>query len=79
MNPYSSGQKLALGVAAVLFGLAHFAGGVKYVMLATVAGWGYGAVVQRTGCIEAGILTHFLVNLIHFFCFTYPALTSAVV
>lgn len=70
------GAWLALGVAAVLFGLAHFAGGVTYVVLATVAGAGYGWVYLRTGRIEASILTHFALNATHFLGFTYPALVS---
>jgi len=70
----SGGPWLALGVAAVLFGLAHAAGGATYVALATVAGFGYGWVYQRTQRIEASILTHFALNTVHFLCFTYPAL-----
>lgn len=69
------GKGLALGVAAVLFGLAHFGGGPVYVVLATIAGAGYGWVYLRTGGrIEASILTHFMLNAVHFFGFTYPAL-----
>lgn len=68
------GPALALGVAAVLFGLAHAAGGAAYVALATVAGLGYGWIYQRTRRIEASLLTHFGLNAVHFFCFTYPAL-----
>ena len=71
------GPWLALGVAAVLFGLAHAAGGVTYVALATVAGLGYGWIYQRTQRIEASILTHFALNTVHFFAFTYPALQQA--
>ena len=70
------GAWLALGIAALLFGLAHFAGGANYVILATVAGAGYGWVYLRTGRIEASILTHFALNATHFFGFTYPALVS---
>ena len=68
------GQLLALGAAAVLFGLAHAAGGAMYVALATIAGLGYGWIYQRTGRIEASILTHFALNAVHFFAFSYPAL-----
>ena len=71
------GEWLALWVAAILFGLAHAAGGVAYVALATVAGAGYGWVYLRTGRIEASILTHFALNATHFFFFTYPALERA--
>lgn len=67
------GRTLAVGVAAVLFGLAHFAGGPAYVALATLAGLGYGWAYLRTGRIEAAVLTHFALNTVHFFGFTYPA------
>ena len=68
------GAWLALAVAAVLFGVAHAAGGPTYVALATVAGAGYGWAFLRTGRIEASILTHFALNATHFLLFTYPAL-----
>jgi hypothetical protein len=71
------GPGLALGVAAGLFGLAHAAGGATYVALATVAGLGYGWIYRRTQRIEASILTHFALNAVHFFAFTYPALEQA--
>jgi len=71
---YAWGWIPALGSAALLFGLIHFAGGIRYVVLATAAGVGYGYVYQRTQRIEAGILAHFSLNFVHFVFFTYPAL-----
>lgn len=69
------GPHLALVVAAMLFGLAHFAGGPTYVVLSALAGLGYGAAYLCSGNrIEASILTHFAVNTLHFVGFTYPAL-----
>lgn len=68
------GGGVALAAAAVLFGLAHLAGGWTYVLLSTVAGLGYGWALRRTGRIEGAILTHFAVNAAHFGFFTYPAL-----
>ncbi|MCI5120133.1 MAG: CPBP family intramembrane metalloprotease [Candidatus Electrothrix sp. AUS4] len=56
----------------------HYAGGVTYIVLATVAGLGYGWTYLRTEQLEASILTHFLLNCIHFVFFTYPALAIAV-
>lgn len=74
-NHLRHGAWLALGVAAVLFGLAHAAGGPIYVALSTLAGIGYGWSYLRSGYrIEASILTHFSVNALHFLAFTYPAL-----
>lgn len=68
------GRWLALAAGAGAFGAAHAAGGWKYVALATVAGAGYGWVYERTQRVEASVLTHFALNALHFFLFTYPAL-----
>jgi membrane protease YdiL (CAAX protease family) len=64
----------ALGIAAVLFGLAHFAGGPLYVVAAAIAGVGYGWAFMRTGRIEGAMAVHFGVNATHFLLFTYPRL-----
>ena len=65
-----------LATAAVLFGAAHFAGGIVSTLLATIAGLGYGWIFWRTNRIEASILAHFLVNTSHVLAFTYPALAD---
>ena len=70
---FRAGKLASLAIVSLLFGLAHFAGGVGYVALSTLAGLVYGYVYQRTGRIEAAILTHFLLNAGHFLLFTYPA------
>jgi membrane protease YdiL (CAAX protease family) len=69
---------IAVAISATLFGLAHAAGGWRYVLLATLAGTGYAIAFQRTGRVEAAILTHVAVNATHFLLFTYPALASAI-
>ena len=76
LSARKNGQWLACGIAAVLFGLAHIGGGSLYVLISTVAGFGYGAIYILTGRIEASIVTHFTLNLIHVLFFTYPALTT---
>ena len=65
---------VAIGISALLFGLAHVAGGWRYAMLAALAGTGYGLVYERTSRLEMSILTHVTVNTVHFLLFTYPAL-----
>lgn len=72
------GNTIAIIFSAILFGLSHFMGGPRYVILATVAGIGYGWIYWRTQRIEAAILTHFSLNLVHFLFFTYPALANHV-
>jgi uncharacterized protein len=64
---------IALCMAALLFGVAHVAGGWKLMVLATLAGLGYG-VAYRQGGLQAAVLTHFGFNLMHLGVFTYPML-----
>jgi membrane protease YdiL (CAAX protease family) len=66
------GSLLAIGVSAALFGLAHFAGGVSYVVLAMAAGLGYAIIFHITRSIEMSMLAHFALNTTHFLLFTYP-------
>ncbi len=70
--------QIALLLSSALFGGAHFQGGLKYVGLAGLAGAGYGLSYQLTGDVRSSMLTHFLVNFVHFLAFTYPALESSV-
>lgn len=74
LQPLKGGSWIALGIASVLFGCAHYQGGIVYVALVSLAGAGYGYVYQRSGKIESSIFLHFLVNLVHFIGFSYPAL-----
>ena len=67
----------AIVIAAFFFGLFHSYGGIQYMILSAIAGIGYGWIYQTTGRLEASILTHFSLNLMHFLCFTYPALKTA--
>ncbi|MNP62935.1 CAAX amino terminal protease self- immunity [compost metagenome] len=60
--------------ASVLFGLAHIGGGWQWVLLATLAGTGYGIAYHRGG-LAAAVSTHFGFNLLHFGLFTYPMLS----
>jgi membrane protease YdiL (CAAX protease family) len=65
---------VAISMSAVLFGLAHFAGGWTYVIAGIVAGAGYGLAYHLTARIEAAMAVHFALNATHFLLFTYPAL-----
>ncbi|HEU5137278.1 MAG TPA: type II CAAX endopeptidase family protein [Steroidobacteraceae bacterium] len=78
LSRIGSNRRLAAGVAltiaSVLFGLAHFGGGWTYVFVAAVAGLGYGWAFMRTQRIEAAMAVHFGLNATHFLLFTYPRL-----
>jgi uncharacterized protein len=69
-RPYADG--IAIATSAILFGLAHFAGGATYVALGIVAGLGYALVYHRTRSIEMAMLAHFALNATHFLLLTYP-------
>ena len=56
--------------AALLFGVAHFAGGLTYVILATIAGVGYGLAYELTGRLHYAVLVHFAVNTVHILAFS---------
>ena len=63
---------LVLTITSAVFGLAHFAGGTSYMIVATVAGLLYGAVYMLTGRIVFAVLTHWLLNITHMLVLTYP-------
>lgn len=68
------GRILSVAGSGLLFGAAHAAGGLTYVMLATLAGLGYAYAYATTQRVEAPIIVHFVVNAVHFLGFTYPRL-----
>lgn len=74
--PLKYGPYIAVIIPGLLFGLAHAAGGLTYVILATAAGILYGWVYKVTNRIEVSILTHFMLNLTHILLLTYPALIA---
>ncbi|SET52933.1 hypothetical protein SAMN03159512_02615 [Pseudomonas sp. NFR09] len=71
--PY--GENLALLLASLLFGLVHIGAGWHWVLLASIAGVGYG-LAYRFGGLGAAVATHFGLNLLHFGLFTYPMLAG---
>ncbi|MDQ5921618.1 MAG: protease family protein [Pseudomonadota bacterium] len=73
---YKCSNYVAILAPTTFFGIIHYPGGIKYVILATVAGALYGWVYKITKRIEASILTHFFLNLTHILLFTYPALLN---
>lgn len=68
---------MALTVSSAAFALAHSAGGINFMVMAFIAGLGYGAVYAKTRNLLDSILVHFLVNLSHIILFTYPYLSTA--
>jgi len=61
----------ALMVSSILFGIAHIAGGMEYVFLASISGAIYGYAMMRSGRIEMAILAHLLLNTGHILILSY--------
>ncbi len=64
----------AMAAGALAFGVAHAGGGMVYVVVATVAGLGYGWIYASTRSIGAAAVAHAGLNTVHFFLFSYPSL-----
>ncbi len=64
----------ALLLTALLFGAAHFSGGMMLMVFAALAGLIYGLAWQWSGRVWIATGVHFLLNMTHLLFFTYPAL-----
>lgn len=69
------GSAIVIVTSGVLFGLAHYPGGIAYSAISCVLGCGCAYSYAITRRIEAPILTHFALNAVHFVGFTYPRLS----
>ncbi|MCP5506631.1 MAG: CPBP family intramembrane metalloprotease [Chlamydiales bacterium] len=63
-------------VVSLLFALIHFTfiRDLSFLSLTFIASLIYGSIYQMTRSIESSIFCHYLFNVVHLFCFTYPAL-----
>ncbi|MGR5295205.1 lysostaphin resistance A-like protein [Vibrio mediterranei] len=66
------GWIVGVAAASLLFGIAHFNGGLLLVSFATLAGVGYGLIYHYSSRLWVTVLFHFLFNLAHLLFFTYP-------
>ncbi len=72
LTEYLPSPYLALFIAALLFGAAHFAGGPLLMLFATLAGVIYGLAWMWSGKLWLAVSFHFGLNLVHLLFFTYP-------
>lgn len=72
------GGSFSVIAVSLLFALLHFTflRDFSYLSLTFIASLIYGSVYQMTRSIESSIFCHYLFNVVHFFCFTYPALKA---
>ncbi|WP_025822886.1 CPBP family intramembrane glutamic endopeptidase [Shewanella marina] len=62
----------AIAITSILFGAAHYAGGIRFIVVATLAGAVYGIAYYWTRKLSIAVLVHFIFNMIHLIFFTYP-------
>jgi uncharacterized protein len=62
----------SLIAVSIFFGALHLGGGILYAFLATLAGLGYGWIYWRYQSLHAAIITHLLLNSLHFTLLAYP-------
>ena len=70
---WSQAAPLGIIAASLFFGGAHVGGGAAFMLLATVAGLGYGVAYFLTGRIQDAVAVHFAVNAIHQLFLSAPA------
>ncbi len=72
--PNKAGPILAILVVSSLFALIHifFISNLSYIIAAFIGSVLYGTIYQFSKSVESAMITHFGVNVIHFFFFTYP-------
>lgn len=73
LNKRRGADWIAITIAALAFGAAHYGQGFTMQLLSVLAGIGYGLAYRRAGLIGA-IAAHAALNICHFFLLTYPAL-----
>lgn len=70
---WSQAAPLGIIAASLFFGGAHVGGGAAFMLLATIAGLGYGVAYYLTGRIQDAVAVHFAVNAIHQLFLSAPA------
>lgn len=72
--PNKAGPILAILSVSLLFALIHifFIPNFTFITLAFIASVLYGTIFYFSKAIESSIITHFFINVIHFFFFSYP-------
>ena len=67
-------KSLSVLLISFLFALSHliYLRDLSYIFLTFIAGLIYGTLYELTKSIESSIICHYLVNVIHWFFFTFP-------
>ncbi len=73
-HKWKAGNIISLVISSIIFGLYHYRSGLSLIFLSSIAGLIFGLAYLWSGKQESAIFTHFSVNVIHFFLFSYPCL-----
>lgn len=76
--PNKSAPWIANAIVSVAFAIAHlfFVPNPAYLIAAFLASFFYGMIYHLTRSIESSMFAHYLLNVVHFLFFTYPALSK---
>lgn len=66
------GEILALFITSSLFGISHYKMGFIHAILCSVAGFLFGYGLTKSKRVEACMISHFMLNMLHLTLFTYP-------
>lgn len=74
--PHRAAPWISILIVSTAFAFAHifFVINIPLLVLAFVASFFYGMTYYFSEAIEGSILAHYLLNMVHFFFFTYPAI-----
>lgn len=73
---FQARYKLHIIASSLIYGSLYYKAGIEFMILAIIAGWFYGYTYEKTNRITCAMALHFLVNLVHFIFFAYPAATA---
>ncbi len=76
--PNRAAPLLAIIAVSLVFALSHlfFTLNLSFLLASFIGSVLYGVIFYFSGSIESAILTHFSINVIHFFFFTYPFIST---
>lgn len=72
--PGKSAAPVAICLTSLVFAGIHYYGGPIFMGLSAIAGIVYGVCYWHTKRLESASIAHFVLNAIHYFAFSYPAL-----
>ena len=76
LSTYKYASVISILISSAAYTAYMFPGSTNFLAAVFVGNLFFGYVYYKTQRVEASILLHFIINLIHFFFFTYPSLSQ---